>query len=90
MPSQDRSRDAMDEIESQFALSLLTKKMLSVTPVSNNTRIIVVGGSDTGISFIETLLSMKFIKFTNITLLAPGGLVHMHVDEPFKQFRPVS
>ena len=56
--------------------------MLSTVKVSNNSRIIVVGASDTGISLIESLLTIKEINFTNITLLAPGGLITMHVQEP--------
>jgi hypothetical protein len=58
---------------------MITKKLLSSQKVSNNNRIVVVGASDTGISFIESLLSIKEINFTNITLLAPGGLLTMHV-----------
>ena len=41
-----------------------------------NSRIVVVGASDTGISFIEALLSIGYLNFTNITLIAPGGLPH--------------
>ncbi len=50
--------------------------------VNNNTRIVVVGASDTGISFIESLLSVKDINFTHVSLLAPGGILTMHVNEP--------
>jgi hypothetical protein len=64
----------MDQEESPFSLSMLTKKQLSAVKVSNNTRIVVVGASDTGVSFIESLLTIKDINFTNIILLAPGGL----------------
>ena len=47
--------------------------MLSTVKVFNNSRIIVVGASDTGISLGESLLTIKEINFTNITLLAPDG-----------------
>ena len=87
VPSQDKYRNPLDESESLFALSMVTKKMLSINKTNNNTRIVVVGASDTGISLIETLLSIKYINFTNISLLAPGGLVNMHVKEPFSQLR---
>lgn len=90
MPSQDKYRNPLDESESLFALSMVTKKMLSINKTNNNTRIVVVGASDTGISLIETLLSIKYINFTNISLLAPGGLVNMHVKEPFSQLRSSS
>jgi len=56
--------------------------MLSSVKVSNNTRIVVVGASDTGISLIESLLTIKDINFTHIFLLAPGGLATMHISKP--------
>ena len=40
----------------------------------------MVGASDTGISFIESLLTIKDVNFTNITLLSPGGIITMHVN----------
>lgn len=75
----DAERDPFDQEEPPFSLSLITKRMLSSNKVSNNNRIVVVGASDTGISFIESLLMLREINFTNITLLAPGGLTTMHV-----------
>lgn len=75
----DNERDPFDETEPPFSLSIITKKQLHAYKVSNNSRIVVVGASDTGISFIESLLSIREINFTNITLLAPGGLLTMHV-----------
>ncbi len=54
--------------------------MLSSNKISNNTRIVVVGASDIGISFVECLLAIKEINFTHITLLAPGGLLTMHIN----------
>ena len=78
----DGGRDAFDQEEALFSLSMITKKMLSSVKISNNTRIVVVGASDTGISFIESLLTLKEINFTHITLLAPGGLTTMHINSP--------
>jgi NADH dehydrogenase FAD-containing subunit len=46
-----------------------------------NSRVVVVGASDTGISFIEALLSIGYLNFTNITLIAPGGLPHHHIPD---------
>lgn len=45
-------RDASDEKEAPFSLSILTKKDIHQIKQNNNTRIVVVGASDTGISFI--------------------------------------
>lgn len=87
---QDGQRDAFDQQESPFSLSMITKKMLSQVKVSNNTRIIVVGASDTGISLIESLLTVKDINFTNITLLSPGGLITMHIESQYDLLKPIS
>lgn len=57
---------------------MISKKNLNNIKVNNNTRIVVVGASDTGMSFIESLLTLKDINFTNVTLLSPGGLITMH------------
>lgn len=70
----DGHREPQDQKEAPFSLSMLTKKQLSAVKINNNARIVVVGASDTGLSFIESLLTIKDINFTNIILLAPGGL----------------
>lgn len=76
-----KERDPQDEIESPFALCFTTKRLLSEPKIVKNSRIVVVGASDTGISFIEALLSIGYLQFTNIVLIAPGGLSHHHVGE---------
>lgn len=58
---------------------MITKKDLNTLKINNNTRIVIVGPSDTGISFIESLLMLKEINFQNITVLSPGGILTMHV-----------
>lgn len=45
-------RNPFDEEEAPFSLSMIAKKDLNYIKESNNTRIVVVGASDTGISFI--------------------------------------
>lgn len=72
-------RDHLDEKESPFALCFTTKRLLSEPKIIKNSRIVVVGASDTGISFIEALLSISYLQFKNITLIAPGGLPHHHI-----------
>jgi len=69
---------------------MVTKKMLSAPKLTNNNRIVVVGASDTGISFIESLISIKDLNFQHITLLSPGGFVTMHITRPEDQLRAVS
>lgn len=86
----DTDRDAFDEEEAPFSLSMVTKKQLYAMKTENNTRIVVVGSSDTGLSFIESLLMIRDVNFTNITLLAPGGLVTMHVKSQKDYLRAAS
>jgi hypothetical protein len=38
---------------------MITKRDLNTLKINNNTRIVIVGASDTGISFIESLLMLK-------------------------------
>lgn len=60
------------------ALSIVAKKLLSETKISVNARIVVVGASDCGLSFLESLLSIPHLLFNSLTLLAPGGLNYHH------------
>lgn len=71
-------------------MSMISKKFLSVPKQSVNNRIIVVGASDTGISTIESLITIKNLNFTNLTLLAPGGLITMNADSQYDMTKPAS
>lgn len=71
-------RDYLDEEEAPFALCFITRRLLSEPKIVKNSRIVVIGSSDTGISFIEALLSISYLRFTNIVLISPGGLPHHH------------
>ena len=81
IPMDGKDRDPLDEVEAPFALCFTTKRLLSENKIIKNSRIVVVGASDTGISFIEALLSISYLHFTKITLVSPGGLPHHHVPE---------
>jgi hypothetical protein len=48
----DSERNPFDEDEAPFSLSMITKKDLNTIKINNNTRIVIVGASDTGISFV--------------------------------------
>ncbi len=54
-------------------LHFITRHLLSEPKISNNSRIVVVGASDCALSFVESLLLVPYLHFTNITVLAPGG-----------------
>ena len=84
------NRDPLDEQESPFALCFTTRRMLSEAKIVKNSRIVVVGASDTSISFIEALLSISYLHFTNIILVAPGGLPNCHYDEKNENLKSYS
>jgi hypothetical protein len=73
-------RDDYDREESEFCLMMTTKKMFYDSKIANNNRIVIVGASDTGISFIESLLSIRYLNFSYIYLVAPGGLLYHHIQ----------
>lgn len=83
-------RDPLDEVEAPFALCFATRRMLSEPKIVKNARIVVVGASDTSISFIEALLSINYLQFTNIVLVAPGGLPHHHFDDKKENLKAYS
>ena len=60
-PIDGADRKADDETESPFALCFTTKRLLSEAKISKNSRIVVIGASDTGISFVEALLSINYL-----------------------------
>merc|ERR1719426_115767 len=61
-----------------MCLSIVAKKFLSESKLPVNSRIVVVGASDTGLSFLESLLAVPHLLCHNLTLLAPGGLAYHH------------
>lgn len=89
IPSQDRDRQAIDQESASFGLSLVTKRSLSQLKLNNNSRIVVVGASDTGISFIEYLLSLRYVNFPNLVLVNPGGLIYADLpnDDPYHMLK---
>jgi hypothetical protein len=87
MPKQPPAEEDIREQERQQllrdvaqtkALSVVAKKLLSETKIPVNSRIVVVGASDCGLSFLESLLSIPHLLFNSLTLLAPGGLEYHH------------
>jgi len=83
-------RDPLDEEEAPFALCFTTRRMLSEAKIVKNSRIVVVGASDTSISFIEALLSISYLHFSNIILIAPGGLPNGHFNEKTENLKAYS
>eukprot|EP00697_Spironema_sp_BW2_P015928 gnl/Spiro4/6975_TR3618_c0_g1_i1.p1 gnl/Spiro4/6975_TR3618_c0_g1~~gnl/Spiro4/6975_TR3618_c0_g1_i1.p1 ORF type:complete len:1307 (+),score=476.75 gnl/Spiro4/6975_TR3618_c0_g1_i1:92-4012(+) len=53
---------------------LMTRKFLGDNKTRNSTRIVVIGASDAGLAFCETLAMLPYVDFTNVVLVSPGGL----------------
>ena len=84
------ARDPLDETDAPFGLCFTTRRHLSEPKIIKNSRIVVVGASDTSISFIEALLSINYLHFTNIVLIAPGGLPHQHFEDKRENLKAYS
>ncbi|XP_030303596.1 cilia- and flagella-associated protein 61 [Calypte anna] len=68
-PSEQVSKDQLS-----YSLNHINRKLVLGSKVSVNTRVVVVGASDVGISFLETLIFCPHLKFNNLTLISIHGL----------------
>ncbi|XP_039915481.1 cilia- and flagella-associated protein 61 isoform X4 [Hirundo rustica] len=68
-PSEQVSKDQL-----KYSLYHTNRKLVLESKVCINTRIVVVGASDVGISFLETLIFWPRLKFNNLTLISIHGL----------------
>jgi len=57
--------------EAGGSLYFLTRKLLSEPKIINNSRIVIVGSSDAALSLLESLISVPYLYFAYIYLVAP-------------------
>ncbi|XP_060253491.1 cilia- and flagella-associated protein 61 [Ovis aries] len=68
-PSKEVSKDALS-----YALNHTNRKLSLEPKITVNAKIVVVGASNVGISFLETLVFCSHLKFSNLTLISTYGL----------------
>ncbi|NXH58195.1 CFA61 protein, partial [Rhabdornis inornatus] len=66
--------ERVSEDQLKYSLNHTNRKLVLESKVCINTRIVVVGASDVGISFLETLIFWPRLKFNNLTLISIHGL----------------
>lgn len=84
------SKKVLKETES-FALYHLNRKLTLEPKVVINARIVVVGASDTGISFLEKFCFCPHLHFKNISLISHRGLPgESSIEKKESDLRPSS
>ncbi|KAI8808893.1 hypothetical protein BJ742DRAFT_891455, partial [Cladochytrium replicatum] len=80
----DNMRDG-SQVSSPLAhnLQILTSSLLYEPKITVNSRIVVIGGSDVGISFLESLVYSPHLFFSNLTLISKDGITLRKEENSF-------
>lgn len=62
----------------EFPLSIITSSILAEPRIVINAKILVVGASDAGLSFLESLVYAPHVIFNNLTLVSKEGIPLPH------------
>lgn len=67
----EEPEDASPYSFASHALFLVTRKTMSEPKVVNNARIVVLGSSDASLALLEALVSVPYLHFSSLCLVAP-------------------